>query len=465
MEGIGPLVIGILITSTLAQLLWAHALSVIARKTDQGSLMEVLAWIPLAQLAPMLAVGGASLPGFLIGSIGLVVANVALIGAAAFLGEGIGGLLAALGLGLTALVCLGYYGRILWNTATARELPGWVGLLMFVPLVNLIVYPIIAFHDGWAGPHKIGMMLGFVITLSSMAPYIGFVRMMESEGGFPAQLAELAKSGEFDDIRQFDAMSVEFTPEEASIPGTSPSRMPSKIARDHERSIRALFDLKGRFEALAAMTSLEQLSSEDQRTRALEAAQSLRMELESRRNDLDPEIYDDLVTHLIRKEALIHVPASKPYSGGITIVGVAAGHSVPLDADLAGPAAMQPLGSAEFAPVRPFPVQAEQTCPTETELRSRTGEKGEEEWCQQLPESGGLRHGWYARYFEGGQPEQVGEYQEGLRVGVWTRFYASGQVRAQAQFADGLQHGWLLSFDRSGGRSKARRFDQGTAVR
>jgi len=126
---------------------------------------------------------------------------------------------------------------------------------------------------------------------------------------------------------------------------------------------------------------------------------------------------------------------------------------------------MPPLHSIDLAPMRAFPVQAAETCPSGTELRSRTSEKGEEEWCQQLAGNGGLRHGWYARYFEGGQPEQVGEYRDGLRVGVWTRFYPAGQVRAQAQFSEGLQHGWLLSFDESGERNRARRFERGAAVR
>ena len=110
-------------------------------------------------------------------------------------------------------------------------------------------------------------------------------------------------------------------------------------------------------------------------------------------------------------------------------------------------------------------MNASDTCPAGAELRSRTREGGEEEWCQQLAQYGGLRDGWYARYFEGGRPEQVGEYRDGLRVGVWTRFHRSGEVRAQAQFEAGLQHGWLLSFDENGDRKKAVRFEQGTAVR
>jgi len=48
---------------------------------------------------------------------------------------------------------------------------------------------------------------------------------------------------------------------------------------------------------------------------------------------------------------------------------------------------------------------------------------------------------------------------------VWTRFHPSGGVRAQAEFAKGLQHGWLLTFDESGERTKAIRFEEGVPAR
>ena len=130
---------------------------------------------------------------------------------------------------------------------------------------------------------------------------------------------------------------------------------------------------------------------------------------------------------------------------------------------LAPPAA--PAPSADLAPTRPFPVRISEDCPPQTELRTRSSDKGEEEWCQRLASHGGLRHGWYARLFDDGRPEQVGEYRDGLRVGVWTRFHRDGSIRAQAQFEGGMQHGWLLSFDRDGVRQKAVRFAEGNRVR
>jgi hypothetical protein len=50
-------------------------------------------------------------------------------------------LLANLGLTLTGLLCLVYFGHIAYRTASARDLPGWIGLLVFVPIVNFFIYP------------------------------------------------------------------------------------------------------------------------------------------------------------------------------------------------------------------------------------------------------------------------------------------------------------------------------------
>ena len=58
MEWIGPFLIGILVLGGILQLFWAYAISAIAQKTDQSELMQVLAWIPLLQIAPTLAAGG-----------------------------------------------------------------------------------------------------------------------------------------------------------------------------------------------------------------------------------------------------------------------------------------------------------------------------------------------------------------------------------------------------------------------
>jgi hypothetical protein len=129
------------------------------------------------------------------------------------------------------------------------------------------------------------------------------------------------------------------------------------------------------------------------------------------------------------------------------------------------PAAIPAYSEKSLPPTRTLPIQRADECPMGTELRSEKGDRGNEEWCQQLAELGGLRHGWYARCAAEGRPELLGEHRNGLRVGVWTRFHPSGAVRAQAEFVRGLQHGWLLAFDESGDRTKAIRFEEGVPTR
>ena len=465
MEWIAPFVISILVASTVFQLLMGLSISVIAKKNDQGSMMEVFAWIPILQLAPMLSAGGGSVGRFLLGIVALAVGNAAVFGAAAVLGEGLGTAVAGIAvagiaIAFTVVICLGYYGLILWNTATNRGLSGWIGILMFIPLVNVLVYPFIAFHDGWARPHIAGMLLGTLITLGSMLPYLQVVQMLENDEEFHNNLARLAQG---EDFAANDEMAVQL-PDAADVQDVDPalSQTASELVQNQQRSIRALFDLKGRFETLDSLTSPENMRIQDHRLRALNQIRSIRADLEARRDDLDPEAYGELATHLVRLEARIQGPGTRSASSGLvmsrdTPEGSQASSS-------GGPASPADALDSNAAPIRPFPVQVADSCPYGTELRSRKSDEGDEEWCEQLGQAGGLRHGWYARYFQAGQPEQVGEYRDGLRVGVWTRFHRSGEVRAQAEFTRGLQHGWLLSFDESGARQKAVRFDRGVAV-
>lgn len=464
MEWIGPVMMVGLGLSLAVQLVTAHALSVIARKQELGSLMEVLAWVPIAQIAPLLAVGGGSLPRFLLGVVGLVIANVVLFGAASFLGDGLGGVMAAVGAAGSVLLALGYLARIAWNTATARSLPGWVGLLIFVPLANLAVYPIIAFHDGWSGPHRVGAALGLLIIVGSSLPTFQAVRMLQTgleqaESELSTELAdwsvelERLDAGAVDPASSFDDDDLHDGTDTTGAPPARPTPATTEAAT---ASIRAFMALKGRFDTLDGLTTPDNLRIQDHRVRALNLIRSIRADLEAQRAALDPETYTTLAGHLVDVEARLQGRASAHHAGR-------AARPDPNAAAL--PAAPDP---AAAAPLRPYPVHASGDCPPGTELRTWTsdeGDEGDEEWCQQLAQYGGLRHGWYARYFEGGRPEQVGEYRNGLRVGVWTRFRPSGEVRAQAQFVNGLQHGWLLTFDEHGERQKAVRFEEGRALR
>ena len=66
------------------------------------------------------------------------------------------------------------------RTAELRGLPKWVGLLMFVPVVNLGVYPYIAFHDGFRPPHKIGIAIGLLIAFGPIPGHLAMLETMKA---------------------------------------------------------------------------------------------------------------------------------------------------------------------------------------------------------------------------------------------------------------------------------------------
>jgi len=471
MDGIGLFVLGISAVSSLTYSIAAHSLSVIARKTGHSSTMEILAWVPVLQVIPALAVGGSSPLRCLTGTVALMVTNVTLFLTSRFLGEGLGSMLFGFGVVFSILLCFIYLARTSWNTATARNLPGWFGLLVIVPVVSFFVYPIMAFHDGWARPHKIGLAIALLIATVSIATPSMMMRRLESNGDVVVELpdwtAVTTATRLFEDLGKRDETPPEIVLVEESTRDAAPGARPTNFAENREQSIRVLLDLKGSFDSLDALTTPENMRDQTQRARALGLVLAIHTRLRDHRADLDAETYTDLASHLVRIEAQIQGSATTP-SGASGMIRIADSDAIPTSDAAAWAAAPAPLAAfagGDVAPIRPFPVNASGSCPSGAELRSRTGEKGEEEWCQQLAELGGLRDGWYARYFDGGHPEQVGEYRDGLRVGVWTRFYRTGEVRAQAEFEKGLQHGWLLSFDNQGEREKAVRFDQGIAVR
>ncbi|HEB88626.1 MAG TPA: hypothetical protein ENI85_03565 [Deltaproteobacteria bacterium] len=481
MEWLGPVMIGFLVAAGVCQFVWTYALSAIARKTDQSDLMQVLAWVPILQLAPMLAAGGGSIGRFLLGGLAVVLGNAVLIGVGAMLG-GFGKGVMALGMLATLLLCTVYFGRLAWNTAVARGLPGGVGLLLFVPLVNFFVYPYIAFHDGLIVPNKIGLVLGLVLIVGSTASSIGTANRMTEKGVFSpdALLALRAASmnavpGAGDEsglppgtLPLFaptgGGSSVATTPRpEASEASMRTS--PPPIDRAESESIRALYRVKGRFDTLDSLTTPENLRNHDLRVRALGIVQSIRVEIDANRTELGETAYRDLADHLLRVEARLNAPtfAASPVSpndarGRVPIGPAALATSSESDS--------RPSRNISTPPLHPFPVEAKNECPPGTEIRTRKDEESgrDEEWCQQLKAYGGLRHGWYARYRPDGKPESMGQYENGLRVGVWTRFHPSGQVRAQAEFQKGLQHGWVLAFDETGKRTRSALFENGVRV-
>lgn len=101
----------------------ALALSTIAKKTKTKD--PWLAWIPIANVYLMTRI--AKLPGWLI--IPYVLTWIPIIG------------------GFFALISIPLSVFFWWKIAEARKMPGWYGLLILIPLVNLIIIGIIAWKD------------------------------------------------------------------------------------------------------------------------------------------------------------------------------------------------------------------------------------------------------------------------------------------------------------------------------
>ena len=443
-----------------------HPTSVIARKTDQSDTAEVLAWIPILQFAPMVWAAGARVWQVIVLTIGVILAAVLMGFAGGAMGEGgLGGLLVSLSEWLIDLYFLGFSGWLGWRIAERRTLPPVFGLLLALPLLNVVATWVLAFHDGWERPHRGGLAAAAVLSLALILPATYLANNLDEEAleGLVAEFGEAmmeAQLAELESIDVEDGLNAEDEAREEVV-AVAPAPSNDLVAQQNDRTIRALFEVKGRFEKLDSLTAPENMRIHDHRMRALALVRNIRTDLQALQADLDGATYEELANHLNRVEAEIN-HANDPVGrrgGSLTLSSKRA-------AKTGGePAPAAPAPSGDGAPTRPFAVRVADDCPAGTELRSREGEKGDEEWCQQLTQYGGLRHGWYARYFDDGKPEQVGEYHEGLRVGIWTRFYPSGAVRAQAEFDAGLQHGWLLTFAESGERKKAVRFESGTALR
>lgn len=177
-----------------------------------------------------------------------------MIATAAFLGDGFGHSIAALGLALSGLLGLFYFGRIASPTATARNLPGWMGLLLFVPVLIFFVYPHFAFHDGWIGPHKVGLTIGSVLLLSTMAPAFRLAHAMGETGNLSPKLLLAMNSPGFSKIREAAdlpyELSIESTePHSNGSIAKTPIIRPELIKREEE-TIRSLYSLESQLDSL-----------------------------------------------------------------------------------------------------------------------------------------------------------------------------------------------------------------------
>ena len=129
-----------------------YTLQSISDKTDAAP--SWVAWIPLIQIHAFVRAVGTSYLAMLAWIGGII--GLAIVGAVAS-GEGpLQGVLALLVM-TYALVSVVWFVTLFWRLAVRRGLSGWVGLACFIPLLGLLFYLYIAFHDGFVRPSGIGL--------------------------------------------------------------------------------------------------------------------------------------------------------------------------------------------------------------------------------------------------------------------------------------------------------------------
>jgi hypothetical protein len=177
--------VAIVAVFVLLQLLMCYTIQTIADKACVPHTW--MAWVPLLQIYPVIRAGGSTFPDFLILIGAGVIAGVLL----ALVGP-VGALLMA----VWVVWAIFYFARLMWVMAERRHLPGWVGLLTFVPLVNFIAYPVIAFHDGPVAPNGIGLVLGLIFVVLPAVPELQTARELAQIGPQIAPMATAAERGD-----------------------------------------------------------------------------------------------------------------------------------------------------------------------------------------------------------------------------------------------------------------------------
>jgi hypothetical protein len=212
----------------LLELVFCYTLQAIADK--QNLPFSWMAWVPLLQLYPMVMAGSSSFQPFL----ALMAAGIAAVILGALLGPL--GMLLAVAWSAWALV---YFVQLSWNTAEKRGVSGWIGLLAFVPLVNLAAYLYIALHDGPVAPSRPGVMLGFVCFVVPAFPEFLKAREIAQLG---QQLGPMAAAAEQGDEAAAQRMMVEMMETMQGMEGVEQQGDPGAM----ERAMRQLAAAIGR---------------------------------------------------------------------------------------------------------------------------------------------------------------------------------------------------------------------------
>lgn len=186
----------IVLAGLLLSLLLCYAIQVNADKL--GVPASWLAWIPLAQLYPLVKSGGASF----LQCVALLLALIP----AALAGAALGSVGVALVLGWFVWMLV-FFVRVYWSTAVERGVSGWVGILAMLPGPGVFAHAYMALHDGPAAPSPVGMLLGLVFFVLPAVPQLEDARHMGALAGDLEELAGASERGDGETMtRQMQSM-------------------------------------------------------------------------------------------------------------------------------------------------------------------------------------------------------------------------------------------------------------------
>ena len=89
-------------------------------------------------------------------------------------------------------------------------------------------------------------------------------------------------------------------------------------------------------------------------------------------------------------------------------------------------------------------------CPEGTRDAGARPPGGSHWWCETQLASTWVRHGPTRKWYDHGELESEGSYENGQEQGTWSRYWQTGGVKVRADFRDGQQHGWMRAWDKFG---------------
>jgi hypothetical protein len=443
---VGTLLLAICAAAAALQLLFGYALQGLADKRRLPASLRVLAWIPGANLLCLVRCAGGSLASFAVGA-AVCLASAVILVASAWLGIGdhswrVVAAGALLGLLLAGLV---YLGLLFWRAARLRGLPGPFGLTVLFPPLGALALLVIAFHDGFTRPSRLGLALGSLVVAGSLVAPVRWAAELRGMRAEPAILLEHAPPPREEDPPERQALDslaamLEIGADLGLLDRLDPGNPEDAARMDEtiERLREQVLEREAELDDATVRWVLERLA--EQRARLDAAEERLEREPDSLRAQSEPP--PDQPGPGTEPLAPRGLPAAPP------------ARLAPPDDPAADPAGADALRAPTDLP----------PCPPGTALHGAAPPGGYERWCERLDSPEGVRHGWYVAWHQDGSRAEAGRYRDGLRVGTWTRWHPNGRKSLEAEFRDGVQHGWLVAWDETGRKLFELRFEEGEPV-